>query len=891
MATYDQEKHFFNMFVTEAEPAGLTPAERKLINLIRKHFDILAPLGTAGGKRADKFANLISNEWTTTSDILDRADGDKSSGLVNLKQLNDITIEEFRAFSNHEHIDLSKKYTFVYGPNGSGKSSFFEALEYCLIGDIQEANSRRQTTANYIRNLTTGKSKQPILRAIDQTDKVVVVAASRTDYQFCFIEKNRIENFARISSQTREKQVNLLATLFSLDSFNKFVEGFTDNITVRVDTEGRQAKELRDKEISIAADRKNKEVSEATLQDLTERKEKLVQEVGVAPNFDDLVKFINGDTISEGRVRQLENKLEKPVESDLEIESTEEIQKQLQALRETQQRYLHNKELLQSQSEKEAYLQLYQAVKVLEPQSLNRCPACQTPIGKSFLGWKQTKINPYEAARKGLEELRAIGLLKQDIKSLRKDLRDQITGLDTVLAKYTKSKSEIGILTHLPVFTQSNVDEDSDDAEIAKAMDEIVKFKSENEVALTDISKRVQLHNQNVKSTEQYRNELKREKVKLQNVQHQITVIETESTTSKQTLDKATSSIDKFELENADLLKRVEEEKRQVELNKQFVEAYQSLIPRLTEFKNELPARWTKDLNLLVKEIYNLINLHDPKSELIEEIKLPEKADAKALIAFQDNPRELVDALYILSEGHLRCLGLAILVAKNIAENKPIVIMDDIVNAIDDDHRSGIRRVIFEYDKFRDKQVVLTSHSENFIRETELDVAAKDYGDLVKKITFAPPRNRVLHLKENDAFNYLQKSKKSSESGNKKDALAYSRQALENLANLLWKKLARKKGKIELSVKIGAPDGHPQSIHVTRELCKYISENIVEEKFKKTEEILSWILGLETKSPVIWSLMNEGVHEGIERDDFNMEIVKELIGKLFLLDSLLKAKV
>ncbi len=49
-----------------------------------------------------------------------------------------------------------------------------------------------------------------------------------------------------------------------------------------------------------------------------------------------------------------------------------------------------------------------------------------------------------------------------------------------------------------------------------------------------------------------------------------------------------------------------------------------------------------------------------------------------------------------MSEGHIRCLGLAILVAKNVKLNCPVLIFDDAVNAIDDEHRGGIRDTLFD---------------------------------------------------------------------------------------------------------------------------------------------------------------------------------------------------
>ncbi|MGF3860388.1 AAA family ATPase [Salmonella enterica] len=36
----------------------------------------------------------------------------------------------------------------IYGPNGTGKSSFCEALEYTLLGNVAEAESKRFRNQN-----------------------------------------------------------------------------------------------------------------------------------------------------------------------------------------------------------------------------------------------------------------------------------------------------------------------------------------------------------------------------------------------------------------------------------------------------------------------------------------------------------------------------------------------------------------------------------------------------------------------------------------------------------------------------------------------------------------------------------------------------------------------
>ena len=73
------------------------------------------------------------------------------------------------------------------------------------------------------------------------------------------------------------------------------------------------------------------------------------------------------------------------------------------------------------------------------------------------------------------------------------------------------------------------------------------------------------------------------------------------------------------------------------------------------------------DLSEKVKDYYNLINEDDAGFELIEELKLPVAASEKIIIKMEDGIEQ--DALQILSEGHVRILGLSILLAKAMYES------------------------------------------------------------------------------------------------------------------------------------------------------------------------------------------------------------------------------
>lgn len=126
---------------------------------------------------------------------------------------------------------MGKQYVFLYGPNGSGKPSFSEALEYGLLGVIQEADANKIKLSTYIKNTSTGKGKMPQITCIYDGDDFTEseVESNYELYRFAFVEKNRISDFSHISVLSSKTQSERISALFGLTEFNEFVQGFTLN--------------------------------------------------------------------------------------------------------------------------------------------------------------------------------------------------------------------------------------------------------------------------------------------------------------------------------------------------------------------------------------------------------------------------------------------------------------------------------------------------------------------------------------------------------------------------------------------------------------------------------------------------------------------------------------
>ena len=124
-------------------------------------------------------------------------------------------------------------------------------------------------------------------------------------------------------------------------------------------------------------------------------------------------------------------------------------------------------------------------------------------------------------------------------------------------------------------------------------------------------------------------------------------------------------------------------------------------------------------LNDTALNLYNEFNRNDLDHDKLAALHLPVTGEQKIEISFRGNPQVRMDALRILSEGHIRCLGLAILLAKSLSIQCPLIVFDDAINAIDHDHRSGIRETIFESDHFAQTQLIITCHSDEFIKDIQ----------------------------------------------------------------------------------------------------------------------------------------------------------------------------
>lgn len=248
------------------------------------------------------------------------------------------------------------------------------------------------------------------------------------------------------------------------------------------------------------------------------------------------------------------------------------------------------------------------------------------------------------------------------------------------------------------------------------------------------------------------------------------------------------------------------------------------------------------------------------------------------------------DALQILSEGHIRCLGMAILLAKIVQDELPFVIFDDIVNAIDDDHRSGILALLFEEDTLRARQLIITTHGEDFIKRLANSVPKRTYKDLVRRIDFLVPiEAKKIEVRPDIPRHYLVLARQRFDEGQIRDSLSYLRKSFEELLHRLWRKIGNRGLDTQIQVSIRRPGQAPDLRSVADGLSKYLGKKDVD-VFQEAQSLIDKIRGMEKTNPVEWTYLNKGTHEEDRREEFDRVVVGNILLTLIALDAALEQK-
>ncbi|HHT3849592.1 ABC transporter ATP-binding protein [Klebsiella michiganensis] len=381
------------------------------------------------------------------------------------------------------------------------------------------------------------------------------------------------------------------------------------------------------------------------------------------------------------------------------------------------------------------------------------------------------------------------------------------------------------------------------------------------------------------------RTALTQERDRLTQFRYEIERLRTRRRAADVELAAGQATISQFNENNRELLAAIEAEGPIVQLNQRIKLAYDGFLPELQQYMAALPGILLQGLGEQARNLYNAFNRSDASGDLLYALHLPVAENGKIEVEFRGQPGTRYDALIIFSEGHIKCLGLAILLAKNIIQGCPVVIFDDVVNAIDDEHRDGIWRTFFEDGLLDDKQIILTSHAEEFLIRIQQELGAARAG-AIKRYKFLPHTGE--HELRVDSHpptkNYVLLAQQALDGDEKREALRQSRPALESLTDSLWSWMGRR-GDGRIEIKLSGPRS-PWELNNKCSKLKSAVNRIAAQYPGAPDAVvaLERLLGVSGAS-IEWGYLNSGVHDSQRDHEFDRATIRIIVESIVSLDA------
>ncbi|MGA4104372.1 AAA family ATPase [Ralstonia nicotianae] len=857
---------------------------RRLANLALEHFDGLAKTSRQHSQRSIYLVGHARKSLAQTSDGLPEMHPVAADSTWPWKRLRSLTIGPFRGFRTPEAFDLQKRVLLFYGPNGSGKTSFCEALEYALLGSVEDAETKRIDGRTYLANLHARRFEPPALRATDHQNREIAVSSSPDTFRFCFIEKNRIDAFSRIAARPPAQRTELIATLFGMDKFNEFVGHFNESIDQQLVLTAAKQVTLTGKREALAADQAMVSGEAQALLALTNEEAALALTHSDNVTYAEL-KALIGTVEAPGRLQLLEGILNAVPPAAIGL-SRQGLLNAFEASQKGQEEVVTIAAKLAARSSQVAFKDLYTAVLALQATEGDHCPACDTPL-------IETRSDPFDRATAGLAQLKELGELQEELKAAQlkmatasRELRRQLATLSTFIVAHEEQETPVGrYLAGLAV-------EPIGDwwATIYPATPEQERGAAMNVVTLEQIlavADRVAKQDAASALARQERQRNINERDELNRFR---LAIQAQDLKRQQLIDSVAAAkgrIAAFDVENAQLIRDVAQEAQDIKRDTPIKAAYDRLLALLRNYRNQLPGSLMAGLNDAAMNLYNEFNRNDLEADKLAALHLPLTGDQKIEISLRGNPQARVDALRILSEGHIRCLGLAILLAKSQSIQNPLIVFDDAINAIDHDHRSGIRETIFESDHFAQTQLIVTCHSNEFIKDIQQHLPAQRRGDCQVYLFRHHTGNYQPRVTGNvPSKNYVVKARVSNDALDYREALASCRQGLEMLSEKVWRWLGSHDLGV-LNLQLAGVGAEPGLRNLCEALLKKLKDAVTFTHANKPTLVDEYerILGIPAAN-LVWTYLNKGTHEEANRDDFDAALVEAVVQTLERLDSL-----
>ena len=704
-----------------------------LLSFARQHLEgrtdaylaLLWYMYKARFSRTRRYSDQIKLYITETADLLLHTDYQRVAGRVKkvldnrpeldwvapsgLHPIASMQIRNFRGFGSFGSEDkgtflrFSRMKNIFYAPNGGGKSSLCEALELGTTGNIKEAGRRKTKLNNYIAR----SSAKPFLELIG-TDKQP--ATRSLTWSSCFIDRNRLQEFSLLGSKdTGSAENDVLATLFGLEEFqqvlSRFVKPDTFNLKSLLRTDKADAiAALKAERRGLLAQRRQHQAAFEVTQ------AKICAHLNLRPSDD----YARDERL--GRIAKL---------VDLKIRAAERLRvanaptpmpmSRIDRVYSTSLRLLKRKAHIDADLARKAAAVNYQAVyealdAISNLQVFDSCPACMTPMNS-------VTQNPFERAR---AELAALGALER-LQASAKQAKAKIVAFASKVAsgvEVINSNARLGMKCPVPMEALSGAvaafQEATDRSLVgAEVLEALINFYEHNTQEINSYSRACERRGLEVSQATGKATHIDNEVAELRKLGDAFRDLYGARRTAKKAFQEANAKMAQLSSDQERLKQDASDNTRFNAFISELQQAYGDLHHDLLAFKLSLEKSRIAGIESKAAEYYQAINNHDDKHEQVESLRFDKSSDAYRIIIANSDGVTL-DAFSTLSEGHLRVLGLSLLLAMAQKNNFPLIVFDDVVNAIDSDHRSNIIDLFFTDDYLRSIQMVVTTHDRLF---------------------------------------------------------------------------------------------------------------------------------------------------------------------------------
>jgi len=695
-----------------------------------------------------------------------------------------IQIKNFKGFGslndrdNGVYIELDEKKNIFFGPNGAGKTSFCEAFEYYLTGDIKEAKRRGIKVKDYISR--EGKNGQISIKFVNpELNNVKISDDDKQFFQKCFIEKNRIQEFALFGSKdTGVKDKDVIATLLGLNDLDNFISSFAKSTSFDF------YKNNIEKQIELlnAENKSNKEMKTAYESDIENIYKRISNYFG---KNDEINLERIEEKISEysSKVDSINKEIERLSNVNLPKIDRTKIKNDVLILKRKLEKYNILQYNLVEQIINLNLDDFYNSLLKLKEISNDRCPACDTDL-------RNVKVNPYEKASSEIKKLEGLKKEKESFNKFEEEISEYWYNWSVELIKTyqecLKRFDELNFeqLNHAVDELRNVLEENKNVKGKVKLVFQFMEYLDGNTEIIFEFYKRYIGIKRKIQSYEGKIIELKNSVNEIKSHLEELQKAKTQIETIKSGLKEINNRLNSYN-ENLDLLKR----KKQAEDNynkfvKDVSNSYNIFYKDLINFRNKIEQEQIENIDHAVLSYYQAINRSDDPSEFVTEIKFILK-DGNYRINFRTADSSLErDVHACLSEGHLRALGLSIMLAVAEKNNVPFLIFDDVVNAIDSEHRANIIEMIFNNKFLKKTQMIITTHDRLFWERfcnTYQRVSAKQRNGRFEISHILSYKNKGTIIKQHN-ISFEDKIIKALENYDIRQALVYCRIWFETLA-------------------------------------------------------------------------------------------------------------